>query len=155
MSGRGQPKVMYEGLLIATPSGVGVSIGLLNSDMCPLVGVAISASLLPPAVNTGMLLAYSLAGKYDSDKYEKEDLWEMAGISLSLTLENIMVIWIVAMTVFKLKSAVPRVTSNNSSFWAAAAQKDPVEAHKPYTPGANRKAKFQSVLDGLKFPKLR
>merc|ERR1719495_1601766 len=89
MTGRGQPKVMYEGLLIAVPSGVGVSIGLLDSDMCPLVGVAISASLLPPAVNTGMLLAYSWLGKFDVDKYGKEDLWQMAGISLSLTLENI------------------------------------------------------------------
>merc|ERR1712048_859316 len=106
MTGRGQPKVMYEGLLIATPSGV-----------------AISASLLPPAVNTGMLLAYSLAGKVDTDKYEKEDLLEMAGISLCLTLENIMVIWIVAMAVFKLKSAVPRVASSHSAFWTAAAHK--------------------------------
>merc|ERR1719336_2917599 len=65
MEGRGQKKVLLEGLLIATPSGLGVAISVLNADMAPLVGVAISASLLPPAVNTGMLIAYALLGRLD------------------------------------------------------------------------------------------
>ena len=38
-------------MLIALPSGAGVALSLLGGNTGSLVGVAISASLLPPAVN--------------------------------------------------------------------------------------------------------
>lgn len=40
------------GIFIALPSGAAQSIALLRENFGSLVGVAISASLLPPAVNT-------------------------------------------------------------------------------------------------------
>jgi uncharacterized hydrophobic protein (TIGR00271 family) len=42
-------------LPIAFFSGLGVAVGLLDDQTSSLVGVAISASLLPPAVNAGLL----------------------------------------------------------------------------------------------------
>ena len=42
---------LWVGVLIAVPSGAGVAIGILGGNAGSLVGVAISASLLPPAVN--------------------------------------------------------------------------------------------------------
>ena len=47
----------YTGIAIALPSGIGVGLSLLGDNQASLVGVAISASLLPPAVNAGMLWA--------------------------------------------------------------------------------------------------
>uniref|UniRef100_A0A1B0GPD9 Uncharacterized protein n=1 Tax=Phlebotomus papatasi TaxID=29031 RepID=A0A1B0GPD9_PHLPP len=41
------------GILIALPSGAAVAIGILGENAGSLAGVAISASLLPPAVNSG------------------------------------------------------------------------------------------------------
>jgi len=38
-------------VLIAVPSGAGVALSILGGNTGSLVGVAISASLLPPAVN--------------------------------------------------------------------------------------------------------
>ena len=39
------------GVMIAIPSGAGVALSVLGGKVGSLVGVAISASLLPPAVN--------------------------------------------------------------------------------------------------------
>ena len=40
------------GIGIALPSGAGVALSVLGGNAGSLVGVAISASLLPPAVNS-------------------------------------------------------------------------------------------------------
>ena len=40
------------GVLIAFPSGIGVALSVLGGKTRSLVGVAISASLLSPAVNS-------------------------------------------------------------------------------------------------------
>lgn len=42
----------YVGVCIAIASGAAVAISILGENIGSLVGVAISASLLPPAVNT-------------------------------------------------------------------------------------------------------
>ena len=53
MESRGHASSLIIGLLIAVPSGVGVALSVVSSNTGGLVGVAISASLLPPAVNAG------------------------------------------------------------------------------------------------------
>ena len=42
---------LWTGMLISLPSGAGVTLALLGGNAGSLVGVAISASLLLPAVN--------------------------------------------------------------------------------------------------------
>ena len=46
---------LWSGLPVSFFSGLGVAVSLLDDVTSSLVGVAISASLLPPAVNCGML----------------------------------------------------------------------------------------------------
>jgi uncharacterized hydrophobic protein (TIGR00271 family) len=60
MAGRGTVVGILTGIAIATPSGVGVALSILSDNTSSLVGVAISASLLPPAVNAGMMWAYAI-----------------------------------------------------------------------------------------------
>ncbi|XP_076441357.1 uncharacterized protein LOC143280550 [Babylonia areolata] len=57
MSSRGVLRGLVVGMMIALPSGAGVALSVLGGNIGSLVGVAISASLLPPAVNAGMLWA--------------------------------------------------------------------------------------------------
>ncbi|CAL1545025.1 unnamed protein product [Lymnaea stagnalis] len=60
MSTRGSLRSLLVGVLIAIPSGAGVALSILGGKVGSLVGVAISASLLPPAVNAGLLWANAL-----------------------------------------------------------------------------------------------
>lgn len=55
MVNRGDPVNLILGFLIALPSGVGVALAISGRNTSSLVGVAISASLLPPCVNAGLL----------------------------------------------------------------------------------------------------
>lgn len=48
---RSRPSALIVGVLVAIPSGAGVALSILAGNSGSLVGVAISASLLPPAVN--------------------------------------------------------------------------------------------------------
>lgn len=45
---RGEPISLVFGLVIAVPSGIGVALSVLGNNTGSLVGVAISAALLPP-----------------------------------------------------------------------------------------------------------
>jgi hypothetical protein len=54
MAGRGDVLGLITGMAIAIPSGMGVALSILGNNTSSLVGVAISASLLPPAVNAGI-----------------------------------------------------------------------------------------------------
>ena len=56
----------WESFIVALPvaffSGIGVAVALLDDQTASMVGVAISAALLPPAVNAGIMwVAYAYA----------------------------------------------------------------------------------------------
>ena len=62
MLGRGTKQNFLIALPVAFFSGLGVAVSVLDDQTSSLVGVAISASLLPPAVNAGILwIAYFFA----------------------------------------------------------------------------------------------
>ena len=65
MSSRTGWSCLVVGLAIAIPSGVGVAISVLGGNSGSMVGVAISASLLPPAVNTGLYWSMALFSVFD------------------------------------------------------------------------------------------
>lgn len=48
MYSRGTIDAQFIGIAIATPSGIAVALSVLSSSVSVLVGVAISAALLPP-----------------------------------------------------------------------------------------------------------
>lgn len=53
MASRAVWSALYIGIAIAIPSGAGAALSVMGNNTSSLVGVAISASLLPPAVNAG------------------------------------------------------------------------------------------------------
>ena len=55
MESRGDVVNLYIAFPVAFFSGLGVAVSILDDNTSSLVGVAISASLLPPAVNTGII----------------------------------------------------------------------------------------------------
>ncbi|XP_046849320.1 uncharacterized protein LOC124442861 isoform X2 [Xenia sp. Carnegie-2017] len=145
MSSRGMTRSLWIGVLIALPSGAGVALSVLGGNAGSLVGVAISASLLPPAVNSGMLWAYAIIAainppetlsSFNNSKFKcplfkdnsyvptyscnmAEEAAIMAIISLVLTIINIICIVITAILVLKVKEVVPQASSSNAtqSFW--------------------------------------
>lgn len=80
MTERGDIHNFYVSLPVAFFSGLGVAVSVLDQNVASLVGVAISASLLPPAVDAGILwIAYAFTkngtleeqGIYTKDKYRE------------------------------------------------------------------------------------
>ncbi|EDW11404.2 uncharacterized protein LOC6575958 [Drosophila mojavensis] len=120
------------GLFTAIPSGAAAAIGILGGNIGSLVGVAISASLLPPAVNSGLLWAlaciYKLYEKDDtlyvdvvkSRTYSENQATELAilgTISMCLTLSNILCIYLMGILVLKVKQIAPVIGRSNRQFW--------------------------------------
>ena len=76
---------MLIGIVIAVPSGVGVALSALSNNTASLVGVAISAALLPPAVNVGyqsLTTPHTQSQKYMTNAYTM--LYEQALLVLRL-----------------------------------------------------------------------
>jgi len=124
MRNRGMTEGLLVGLAIAIPSGVGVALSVLGNNNSSLVGVAISASLLPPAVNCGMAFAYASVG-FSLDSGAKTDdsihfstpmsYTLLGAISLSLTLVNIGAIYLSALVMLRIKEVAP--VASKKAFW--------------------------------------
>eukprot|EP00756_Hemistasia_phaeocysticola_P048416 Hpha_TRINITY_DN22841_c0_g1::TRINITY_DN22841_c0_g1_i1::g.84331::m.84331 len=111
MSDRSVSYGLVIGVLIAVPSGAGVALSLLNANANSLVGVAISASLLPPAVNAGMYYGFAMLTvnreKKDGTMGPNDhDLIVDGSISLALTGLNVVCIFFSALLVFKVRNVV-------------------------------------------------
>lgn len=117
---RGEPKGLLIGIAIAIPSGMGVCLSILGGNTSSLVGVAISASLLPPAVNTGICFVYSIflaVGVVENETGETaSEMAVVGGISFALTVINILCIWASGLVMFEIKEVAP--TQKKNAFWA-------------------------------------
>jgi hypothetical protein len=116
-----------------------VALSVLGNNNASLIGVAISASLLPPAVNCGMALASALflfatelcthqphsftsgsgsnsgSGSGSAEEYRSADFLLLGVLSLALTLVNIAAIFLSALGMFRLKEVAPVVSKG--AFW--------------------------------------
>lgn len=122
MLSRGTRETFLIGIPIAFFSGLGVALSVLDDSTSSLVGVAISASLLPPAVNCGLLLMFALQirlhEKNQGDRDFENDQQEfvtMGIMSLSLTAVNIIMVWLSASLMFRLKEVLPVKKSKSST----------------------------------------
>ncbi|EDW52459.1 uncharacterized protein LOC6612019 [Drosophila sechellia] len=120
------------GVFTAIPSGAAAAIGILGGNIGSLVGVAISASLLPPAVNSGLLWAVACIYKiFENDdslyvdviksrRYSDNQATELAvlgGISMCLTLSNVLCVYLMGILVLKIKEIAPVIGRKNRQFW--------------------------------------
>eukprot|EP00486_Rosalina_sp_Unknown_P015472 CAMPEP_0201595676 /NCGR_PEP_ID=MMETSP0190_2-20130828/192602_1 /ASSEMBLY_ACC=CAM_ASM_000263 /TAXON_ID=37353 /ORGANISM="Rosalina sp." /LENGTH=488 /DNA_ID=CAMNT_0048055747 /DNA_START=1419 /DNA_END=2885 /DNA_ORIENTATION=- len=120
MKSRGHVPGLASGAFIAAVSGVGVALSVLGEYLSTVIGVAISASLLPPAVNCGMLMALTLYGELGPHDMhiDGKDTLHQAGISFLLTILNIVIIIIVGRVMFLIKNVSYR-QDQNSQIWAS------------------------------------
>lgn len=119
---------LYVGIVTALFSGAAAAIGILGGNTGSLVGVAISASLLPPAVNSGLLWALAtLWVVHPSFKcitktsiysdHQATELYILGGISMCLTVLNIICIYVMGIIVLKMKEIAPVISKRNLNFW--------------------------------------
>mmetsp|Transcript_8046 Transcript_8046/g.18182 ORF Transcript_8046/g.18182 Transcript_8046/m.18182 type:complete len:241 (+) Transcript_8046:90-812(+) len=137
MLSRGTRTTFLAGIPIAFFSGLGVALSVLDDQTSSLVGVAISASLLPPAVNCGMMfIVAAIKGEDFSEfSFEYESPYEnlqglknridyqlqgapnfsqMGIISLMLTCANVIMVALGATLMFRAKEVLP---VNKKIFW--------------------------------------
>lgn len=108
MESRGEATGLIAGVAIAIPSGLGVALSVLGNNTASLVGVAISASLLPPLVNGGISYYYALLGHLSSDlDRDPAEFVRIGNISIALTAVNIVCIIVTTLLVFRFKELVP------------------------------------------------
>jgi len=137
MSSRGSAIALIAGAVVAAPSGVGVALSVANTNINSLVGVAISAALLPPIVNSGVLLVFAFHKDdinlevkshpfilYQLDIYSdmfsfkaKDYLYSAAGISMVLFLMNWMIIFIFSVATFLLKGITRYEMGAHKAVW--------------------------------------
>jgi len=119
MVSRGSASGLVLGMFIAIPSGMGVALSVLGRNSGGLTGVAISLSLLPPAVNAGMCWMTALlyrTGAAARNEGDGTDYAFVGAISLCLTLLNIVCIFIGGCIMFALKEVVP--VKDKNTFWS-------------------------------------
>eukprot|EP00005_Dracoamoeba_jomungandri_P014798 CAMPEP_0174267812 /NCGR_PEP_ID=MMETSP0439-20130205/34991_1 /TAXON_ID=0 /ORGANISM="Stereomyxa ramosa, Strain Chinc5" /LENGTH=347 /DNA_ID=CAMNT_0015355531 /DNA_START=22 /DNA_END=1065 /DNA_ORIENTATION=+ len=97
------------GILVAIPSGVGVAVAVTGGGLIALVGVAISAALLPPITNAGLYGAYYIVGVLKGDETDNEviDRLIICGYSFLLFVVNFVLIYMFALIVFWIKKIRP------------------------------------------------
>ncbi|CRL06705.1 CLUMA_CG019556, isoform A [Clunio marinus] len=132
MSNRTNFHSVIVGIFIALPSGAAVAIAVLGENFGSLVGVAISASLLPPAVNTGLMWSFSLVHACSKDfssrfksfvmnkKYSDDqaiELLALGGISLLVTLTNVLCVYLMGYFFLKVKEVAPVSDDHQRQFW--------------------------------------
>eukprot|EP01104_Vermistella_antarctica_P017649 TRINITY_DN6289_c0_g1_i7.p1 TRINITY_DN6289_c0_g1~~TRINITY_DN6289_c0_g1_i7.p1 ORF type:complete len:465 (-),score=51.81 TRINITY_DN6289_c0_g1_i7:126-1520(-) len=102
---RGAPDSLIAGIAIAIPSGAGLAIAITGGMSTTLVGVAISAALLPPIVNSGMNLSFGLLITFVDERSDLgTEALKIASYSMALFLINFVIIFVVAMIMFKVKN---------------------------------------------------
>lgn len=148
MASRGEPLGLLIGLAVAVPSGVGVALSVLGNNTSSLVGVAISASLLPPAVGAGMEWGYASAMRNLRGRDVDARLYNHMGlVSLALTAMNIGSIYVAALCTYKFKEVAP--LQNKSPFWEfEVKQHRNIRTIKDAAEAERLKRMLQRELDG-------
>lgn len=98
---------------IAIFSGAAVALSITRGNMSALVGVAISASIMPPAVNAAMMTVLGLAIGHSG-------VLAVGGGSFLLLCMNIVMIDIAAIAMFRVKKLSS--IANRSATWTAVTQ---------------------------------
>ena len=105
---RGTPSNLLLGLITALPSGIGVTLSITTSNgINSLIGVAISAALVPPVVNAGLCLSLGLLLPLFSPESAppgvRSNLLLLSLCSFSLFLIDVLSMLVVGVLMMRLK----------------------------------------------------
>ncbi len=98
---------------VAIFSGAAVAVSMTRGDMSTLVGVAISAALMPPAVNVGLMIVLGLVSSSAA-------MIQIGIGSLVLLVMNIVIIDISAIIMFRIKKLT--AIADKSATWKAVTE---------------------------------
>lgn len=98
---------------VAIISGPAVAVSVTKGDMSSLVGVAISAALMPPAVNAALMMVLGL-------QFANSTLIGISIGSFALLAMNIILIDLAAIVMFRIKKLTP--LADRSATWTAVTQ---------------------------------
>jgi uncharacterized hydrophobic protein (TIGR00271 family) len=76
MVGRGTASNLIYGFVVAFASGIAVVLGITMGGVNAIVGTAISASLLPPIVNSGMCMAMAILYHIQQSSLDDDKVYE-------------------------------------------------------------------------------
>ena len=116
MAGRGNVVNFYASIVVAAASGVVVGVGVTSGGVNALVGTAISASLLPPIVNSGMLCSVYVClrlriglglRELGVDAAWRQQIRDLSLVSFGLFLMNVLVIFVTCNGMFYIKGILP------------------------------------------------
>lgn len=106
MMPEGQAFNLIISIIVSAAAGMVLGVSMTTPGGNSLVGTAISAGLLPPLVNAGMLMAYSTF--YQDKVGQVYDFYEMGMYAIFFYLTHVLTIIIVANLIFYLKDIDPR-----------------------------------------------
>ena len=112
ISGRGIELGLVVAIVVAGASAAALVTADKADNKSALVGIGISASLLPPAVNAGILWALHAENFISSAALER-DLGRKGGLSFSLTLVNIVIILFIWTVGFKCRNKLIKTYAEN------------------------------------------
>ena len=121
---RGDPVGLLTGTALAAPSGVAVALCITGGASAALVGVAISASLLPPLVNSGICLMLALVWSRYHDLETKSGaaadpavFYKYAAVSFGLYMLNLFTVILFGFLTFRWKRVSPSAIDYRSDVW--------------------------------------
>jgi uncharacterized hydrophobic protein (TIGR00271 family) len=103
MSSRGTYSSMIGGVAVAIPSGAGVALSVTSDTIPALVGVAISASLLPPIANSGIAFVFGMVQWLGDHPIGEHSHFKISWVSMVLFCINWVLIYAFALVFFRLK----------------------------------------------------
>eukprot|EP01035_Chromulina_nebulosa_P018629 gene18629-24364_t len=105
MMPEGQAFNLIISIIVSAAAGTVLGVSLTSTGGNALVGTAISAGLLPPLVNAGMLIAYSMTY---APKDQQKLFYSTGSYSVTFYFTHVVTIVIVANLIFWLKDIDPR-----------------------------------------------
>ena len=110
INSRGKASSLLPGFFVAAPSGFGAALAINTDGANALVGVAISAALLPPLVNCGFCVAFAAFTYTDVHDWVYKGLF--SGLLFVMNLVCIIIFASLAMRVYRIKPLQSR-----AAFW--------------------------------------
>jgi uncharacterized hydrophobic protein (TIGR00341 family) len=126
---------------VAVFSGAAVAVSVTKGDMSSLVGVAISAALMPPAVNASMMVVLGLA-------ISNVNIVNVGIGSFGLLCMNIILIVISAFVMFKVKGLTS--LADKSATWTAVTEFRKSSSESLYHTATEQKGESAAVFTPAK-----
>ena len=150
---RGDPVALIAGTVLAAPSGVALTLCITGGTSAALVGVAISSSLLPPLVNSGICVTLALASKLlwhhplqtATEEADPAVLFRYAAVSVGMYLLNLFTVILFSVLTFRFKQVSTHAIDYRAEVYDSSTRNAPQTTERT-TLGANSTTETEKPL---------